>query len=182
MAPRVRVYLACSLDGFIAGPDDDLDWLSAPSEDPDLPPDEAALGFEAFLEQVGVMVMGRRTYDVVRRFGAWPYGELPVLVTTHRPLAEAPGTVEAIAGDIAEVLNTARARAGGRDVYLDGGDLVRQALAADLVDEMVLTMVPTVLGGGVRLFEGIDRTRFRFVRYAAYGRFVQLTMARSADA
>ena len=113
-SPRVRVYMACSLDGFIAGPDDDLSWLSPtepeppPAEPPQdeptsLPADSGALSFEAFMAQVGAMLMGRRTYDVVAGMtaeAAWPYGELPVLVATRRPLQPSQPTVRAISGEL----------------------------------------------------------------------------------
>ena len=179
---RVRVYLACSLDGYVAGPDDDLGWLETsarPAEElAGVTPD--AVTFDQFLAEVGLMLMGRRTHDVVAGFGVWPYGELPVWVATRRPLEPAAATVRAVEGPIEQLVDEARRAAGGRDVYLDGGDLVRQALAADLVDELILTQVPVLLGGGVRLFEegglvGPRPVRFREHRWHAGG-FVQLVV------
>ncbi len=169
----IRVYLACSLDGFIAGPDDDLAWLD-PGEAP--PTDTSALTFEAFLGEMGAMVMGRRTYDVVTAMGhPWPYGELPVLVATHRPLEGAPPTVRAAAGDIDALLDQALALSGGRDVYLDGGNLVRQGLEADRVDELVITWMPILLAGGVSLFDGLTQRRtLRFGEVHPYGSMRQV--------
>lgn len=165
----VRVYLACSLDGFVAGPEHDLEWLHETV--PDAPPaDPGALGFEAFLGECGAMLMGRTTYDVVRGFGAWPYGELPVHVATHRPLdPEPPATVRAVAGSIDALLDEALAVAGGRDVYLDGGALVRSALDADRIDELVITWVPVLLGQGVPLWQGLVRSHK--LRFEAVDRF-----------
>lgn len=175
--PLVRVYIACSLDGFIAGPDDDLSWLSSPegaepveraAPEGAVPPASSGepsriagpLHFETFLEQVGALLMGRRTYDVVRGFGgAWPFGDRPVLVATHRPLVDAPPTVRSLAGSIEELIVEARRAAGGRDVYLDGGALIRQALDADLIDDLVVTIAPVVLGSGHPLFAGVQRRR-----------------------
>jgi dihydrofolate reductase len=153
----IRAYLASSLDGQIAGPGDDLSWLPAPE------PALGDLGFSAFLEQIGALLVGRRTWDVVQGFGGpLPWGERPVLVATHRPLDGAPPQVEAAAGPIGALLDRAVALAGGRDVYVDGGTLVREALAADRLDLLTLTVVPTALGGGVSLFAGLGApARFR---------------------
>lgn len=156
-SPRVRVYLGCSLDGCIAGPDNDLSFLHAPGPEGAPPAADGSLGYEAFMAQVGAMLMGRTTYDTVAGMGIpWPYGETPVLVATTRPLADAPPTVRAVSGEIADLVAQARTTAGDRDVYLDGGALVRSALSAGLVDELTLTMLPIVLGRGVRLFDGLD--------------------------
>lgn len=154
--PRVRVFLAQSLDGFIAGPNDDLSWLPAP--DPAAAPDEDEGGFHAFLGEVGAILMGRRTFDVVTGFGGpWPYGELPMLVATHRALEADVPTAHAVEGSIEAMVDLARAAAKEKDVYLDGGALVRQALDAGLVDELTLTIVPVALGAGVPLFAGVAR-------------------------
>ena len=158
MGGRVRVYLACSLDGFIAGPDDSLEWLHAPGPEGAPPASSGALTFEGFMGQVGAMLMGRRTHDVVAGMGMWPYGETPVLVPTHRPLEPASPTVQAVSGDLPALVAQAQALAGERDVYLDGGQLTRDALDAGLVDELTLTLVPVLLGGGVSLFGGLKGT------------------------
>lgn len=177
MAGRVRVYIAMSLDGFIAGPNDELDWLGDPSPDGDLP--EGVLGFQGFLDQVGAMVMGRRTYDVVAGFDGWFYGDLPILVPTSRPLEPVRPTVRAVSGTIDGVLDEALSVAGGRDVYVDGGQLVRAALDAGRVDELVVTVVPVVLGAGLPLFAGVTRRHaLRFVSHRDYGNgMLQLVLA-----
>ncbi len=148
---RIRVFIACSLDGFIAGPNDELDWLHA--GDPGVEDT-----FTPFLKQVGAMLMGRRTYDVVSGFeGPWPYGNLPVLVSTHRDLTALRPSVRAVAGPIGHVVQEAQRAAGGRDVYIDGGALIRSALDADLIDHMTVTLIPIVLGAGLPLFAGTHR-------------------------
>lgn len=160
MSGHIRVFCATSLDGFLAGPDDDLSWLPPAAEGDD---DD---GFGAFLAGVGCLLMGRRTYDVVNGFdGPWPYGERPVLVATHRLLDAARSQVRAVSGDIHALVAEGRAVAGGRDVYLDGGEVIRQALDAGLVDTVTLTIVPVVLGSGAPLFAGAV-TRRRFARGA----------------
>lgn len=148
---RVRVFIACSLDGFIAGPGDDLTWLPAPSADTDY-------GYADFMREVGALLMGRNTYRVVEGFeGPWPYGDCPVLVATRRPLEPKAGSVRAVQGPITDLVARARAVAGDKDVYLDGGDLIRQGLDADLVDELIVSIVPTILGAGSPLFAGSPR-------------------------
>ena len=176
--PKTRIFIACSLNGYIAGPGDDLSFLSDPrlAPGPDDAPSEA-LSFEAFMEQVGAMVMGRRTHDVVKSFGVWPYGETPVLVATRRPLEPAAATVRAVEGEIGELIAQAKALAGDRDLYIDGGDVIAQALNAGLVDEVCIAIVPTLLpDGGVRLFDGLlNRSDFTFDAPQTLGGMVQLT-------
>lgn len=148
---RIRVFIACSLDGFIAGPNDEIDWLTANSSG-------AEDTFTPFMAQIGALLMGRRTLDVVAGFsGAWPYGDVPVLVPTSRPLTSKQPTVRAISGSIAEVVAQAKQAAGERDVYIDGGALIRSALDAGLIDEMTVTLIPIVLGEGLPLFAGTGR-------------------------
>lgn len=172
---RVRAYLGCSIDGRIAGPGDDLGFLHA---EPPPPAATDALVFEAFLAQVGALLMGRRTYDVLAGLGvAWPYGDRPVLVATRRPLVAVAPSVRAVRGDIAAMVASARSEAGALDVYLDGGDLVRQALAAGLLDELVLTMLPLALGAGVSLWDGLaGPRRLTFVAHRACGTMLQVVL------
>ncbi len=170
MAGLVRVYIATSADGFIAGPDDELDWLANPTPDAQVP--AGVLGFEVFLAEVGAMVMGRRTYDVVRGMGGdWPYGGTPVHVRTTRMLDDAaPATVRAVTGPIDACLDAALEVAAGRDVYVDGGATVRDALDAGRVDELIVTVVPILLGRGVPLFAGLRRRHpLRVVSHLDYG-------------
>ncbi len=173
----VRAYLATSLDGFVAGENDDLGWLEP--RPPGSPPiavepwasrEGDALEFDDFLTRVGCLLMGRRTYDVVAGFEEWPYGDVPMLVATHRPLDAAPPTVAAAAGDLGDLIASARALAGEKDVYLDGAAMVREALDRGLLDHLVMTVVPTVLGRGIPLFSGVSGRRHLTVeRVARFG-------------
>lgn len=169
---RVRVFIACSLDGFIAGPGDDLSWLPAPSPDTDY-------GYADFMREVGALLMGRNTYRVVEGFeGPWPYGDCPVLVATRRPLTPKAPTVRAVEGPITDLVARARAVAGDKDVYLDGGELIRQGLDADLVDELIVSIVPILLGAGAPLFAGVHgRHALTLVSSRAFASgLVQLTL------
>ena len=116
------------------------------------------MNHDDFIAEVGALLMGRRTYDVVRGFGPpWPYGDLPVLVATNRALdQDPPATVRAVCGPIAELVEEAKAAAGGMDVYLDGGTLVRQAAQEDLIDDLTITIAPIALGSGHPLFAGMS--------------------------
>jgi dihydrofolate reductase len=162
---RIRVYIATSLDGFIAGPGGDLSWLPQPGGDA-----QSDYGYAAFMADVGALLMGRSTYETVVGFGgAWPY-PVPVLVASSRPLTPVHSSVRHVSGDIATMLEQARATAGERDVYLDGGTLIRQASDAGLIDELTLTIIPVILGAGAPLFAGVEqRRRFDLVSSEAFG-------------
>lgn len=147
--PQVRAFLATSLDGFIAGPNDELDWLQGHGED------GVEDTFSPFFAEIGSMLMGRRTFDVVSQFDEWPYGDTSVLVATSRSLSTTQPNVEAVHGDIRSIVDHAKMKAGAKDVYLDGGQLFRAALAEGLVNELTLTLVPTLLGDGIPLFGGV---------------------------
>jgi dihydrofolate reductase len=148
---RIRVFVASSIDGFIAGANDELDWLPQHG-------DGAEDTFTPFMAEIGALLMGRRTYDVVQGFaGAWPYGQTPILVATQRVLAPKVPTVRAISGPIEALIAQAKRAAGARDVYIDGGALIRSALDAGLIDEVVITVIPTVLGKGLPLFAGVTQ-------------------------
>jgi dihydrofolate reductase len=164
MTNHVRAFLAASLDGFIAGPNDELDWLPGHGED------GAEDTFTPFFAEIGAMLMGRRTFDVVRGFGgAWPYGETPILVATSRPLEGARPSVRRVHGPIGEMIEEARRVAGQRDVYIDGGALFRSALEVGLVDVLTLTLVPVVLGAGIPLFAGAGRKELSLVQAREIG-------------
>ena len=154
MTGRVHVYCGCSVDGFIAGEGDDLSWLPEP-------PDGDDGGFGSFLAGIGAILMGRRTYDIVAGFtdGSWLYGEVPMLVATHRPLDPIRPTVRAVEGSIETLVREAKEVAAECGVYVDGGILIRQALDAGLVDEITVTVVPAILGRGVSLFSGASTRR-----------------------
>lgn len=161
---RATVFLALSLDGFIARPDGDVGWLSVEGADPD-----EDYGYRAFMDSVDALVMGRGTYDTVRTFGAWPYGEKPVVVLTSRSVVlpdDAP--VEAMAGPPAEIAERLAAR-GVRHVYVDGGATVRAFLGAGLIDRLILTRIPILIGAGIPLFGPLDTDiRLRHAETRAY--------------
>jgi len=188
---RVCGYLAMSLDGFIAGPNDELAWLEQ-ARDSGLPlatakwaaTRPAALEFDDFLESVGCIVMGRRTYDVVEGFGGpWAYGDTPMLVATSRPLVATRSSVEGMGGDIEAILERARQLAGDSDIYVDGGATIRAFLDAHLLDHLVLTIQPTALGVGIPLFAGLTMpAEFAVEKVERWGPgFVQVHLTTHTD-
>lgn len=148
-SPKVSVFIAASLDGFIARPDGGLDWLEgaedAGGED---------YGYGRLMASVDRLVMGRNTFDTVLAFPAWPYGETPVVVLTHRPLALPagfPGRVS-VSAETPGALVQRLGDEGARHLYVDGGRTIQGFLAAGVVDEMTLTRIPVLLGAGIPLF------------------------------
>ena len=143
---KVVVNRAMSLDGFIAGPGDEMGWIR------DLAPHEDAAKVAA---ATGAMLVGRRTWDVGDRMEADDPGSTdypftgPMFLLTHRPLDRPAPGVTILSGDIGEAVATALAAAGGKNLEILGADVASQALRRGLVDEILVYLLPVVLGGGV---------------------------------
>jgi dihydrofolate reductase len=144
------VFIATSLDGFIARANGDLDWLP--------PGGGEEHGYEAFMATVDALVIGRKTYETVLAFDAWPYGEKPVFVLSTRSLAPAPpgAVVERMSGAPVEIVSQLAAR-GIRHVYVDGGITIQGFLRAGLVQRLIITRIPVLLGTGIPLFGALER-------------------------
>ena len=161
-AIKVSVFLGISLDGYIAGADNDLSWLSVVETDP---PEDT--GYNALMAGIDVLVMGRNTYETVLTFGFWPYEGKQVVVLTSRPLAPLHGETS-FNGSLRELLTELSAH-GLKHVYLDGGNVVRQGLQQQLVDELTLSWVPVTIGKGVRLFEGdMSMSQWKLTSHQAF--------------
>jgi dihydrofolate reductase len=155
--PNTHVFVGASLDGFIAGSNDELDWLGGGEGDAKGQA-EARKSFDAFFAKIGTVLMGRRTYDIVCGLpGPWLYGDTPMLIATSKPLESQRPTVRAVSGSIGALVAEAKQSAKDRDVYVDGGQLIRSALDADLIDEITIAIIPIVLGAGIPLFAGAAR-------------------------
>jgi dihydrofolate reductase len=146
--PQNSVFIGCSLDGFIAYRNDALDWLDTVPN-----PEKEDGGYHSFMNRIDALVMGRRTFEVVLGFGEWPYSK-PVFVLSNS-IKEVPvhlrGKAELLNGSLKEVLNTLH-RKGFKRLYIDGGQTVQAFLNEDLIDELIITRLPVVLGDGVPLF------------------------------
>jgi dihydrofolate reductase len=151
---KTSVYIATSLDGFIARPDGELDWLGSPSGD-----GGEDYGYNAFIDTVDVLVMGRNTYEKVLTFDAWPYGEKPVVVLSNHslpipdPIAE---FVEVMACSPSELINLLSKR-GAKHLYVDGGKTVQRFLDAGLIQRLIITRIPVLIGNGIPLFGPLQR-------------------------
>ena len=147
---RASVFIATSLDGFIARPNGNLDWL--PGADGTLLPEDH--GYDAFIASVDIIVIGRNSYEKVLTFADWPYGQMPVRVLTTHTLdipSTVPPSVEAMSGSPAEVL-AGLSRQGFRHAYVDGGRTIQGFLSAGLIQKLILTRIPVLLGEGIPLF------------------------------
>jgi dihydrofolate reductase len=139
MRPIVA-YLASSVDGYIAGPDDDMGWL------PEL--DGDVTGYQDFFRDVGAVVMGRRTYEWIDDLGEWPYGDVPAYVlSTSLPEGRADH-VTITPGPVTDLAMTLR-DGEGTAWLVGGGGLFAAFAAADLIDVWIVTVIPVMLGAGV---------------------------------
>jgi len=155
-----RVFIACSLDGFIARTDGNLDWLTDPPHDDGHAPGHQGRtpppDYEEFMAGIDHMVIGRGTYEKVLTFGGWPYAEQHV-IALGSTLPRGADSRVTVAHSVEEVLQTLEGR-GARAVYLDGGQVIQEFLRRGLVDEMVITTAPVLIGAGIPLFGslGVD--------------------------
>lgn len=146
------VFAGVSLDGLIARVDDDITWLEArpPADHAAARPDPVVPGFEELLTRVDHLVMGRATFQKVLEIGAWPYDPIQVIVLSSSLAGPQPHDA-LIAPSLEAAVELLRER-GARGVYWDGGATVQAALRAGLVDEVVVTVVPVLIGAGISLF------------------------------
>ena len=148
---KLSVFCGVSVDGFLARPDDTVDFLDTGGHEPH--------GLEEFYSTVDVIVFGRRTYEFVVRYGQWLYGKKPVVVLSTQPQDFSwikNGVVEQMSGEPAEIVRQLSAR-GFKHAYIDGGITIQRFLAAGLIDRLIVTRVPVLIGKGVPLFGPIPR-------------------------
>lgn len=147
------VFIATSMDGFIARDDGGIDWLSGPpGSAPAGPPDD--FGYESFFNGIDALVMGRNTFELVLTFPEWPYGEKPLFVLTSRKLdlpQKLARKVEVMSGSPREVVDSLAGR-GLKHLYIDGGVTIQRFLEAGLIDRMIISRIPVLLGRGKPLF------------------------------
>lgn len=142
---RFRVYIAASLDGYIATPDGRVDWLE--------PFFEEDYGYEAFIEGISCAVMGRITYEHVLDFGEWPYPEHDVYILSSAPIADLPERASTWSEEPADLVTHLREKGAEGDCWLIGGGLtIREFERLRSVDEYEVFVMPIFLGAGVPLF------------------------------
>jgi dihydrofolate reductase len=142
---RASVFVGTSLDGFIARANGAFDFLPAGGGEPH--------GYDEFMATVDAMLIGRKTYEIVLGLDAWPYAAKPVFVLSSRALAPAPvaAAVERLSGPPAAIVSQLSAR-GLRHIYVDGGITIQEFLRAGLIQRIVITRVPVLIGSGIPLF------------------------------
>jgi dihydrofolate reductase len=155
MSIKVSVYIATSLDGFIARNDGALDWLDEANV---TVPEGEDLGFHAFMDSVDTLIMGRKTYEKVLSLGEWGYGMTPVVVLSRNSISFPPSIPNTVTHsseaprDLLQRLSDERVE----HVYVDGGITIQGFLSEGLVDEITVTVIPVILGGGIPLFGSME--------------------------
>ena len=159
MSRKVRLFIATSLDGHIAGPGGSLDWLFADDD----------YGYDAFIAEVDTLAMGRKTYEVVKSLGDWPYDAQISWVFTRQERPARDPHVNFTSKSPADWLHEIELLPG-KDIWVvGGGELIRDFLDARLVDEMTIAVHPVVLGGGTPLFpQGSPRHKLRLAHVHSY--------------
>ena len=196
----IKAAITVSLDGYITGPNDGPGkglgeggealhtWVfGGPWTYESGPRGEATGVDKEYLDEgmrsQGAAIVGRNMYEAAGHWGDRNPWDVPTFILTHRPEEQPDGGEFIFVGSLDEALSRAREAAGAKDVHLAGGaDLIRQALAADAVDELSIIVAPIVLGGGKRLFEGFER-RIELeqlgVRQSPFATFIDYRVKRS---
>jgi dihydrofolate reductase len=143
---KVSVFIATSVDGFIARPDGRLDWLPADGGEPH--------GYDEFMSTVDAVVIGRKTFETVQSYSTWPYEQrLVVVLSTQLSSVKVPAraSCELMAGPPNQIVTRLSER-GIQHIYVDGGATIRGFLEAGLIQDLTITRVPVLLGAGIPLF------------------------------
>jgi dihydrofolate reductase len=160
---KASVFVGTSVDGFIARHNGDFDFLPEGGGEPH--------GYTEFIATIDVLVIGRNTFDKVLTFDTWPYQDMRVVVLSNRPIdpsAIPEQHVERMCGPPSEIVNQLRA-GGARHAYIDGGYTVQQFLRAGLIQRLIITRVPVLVGQGIPLFGSLPQdVKLRHVATHSY--------------
>ncbi|HSX27598.1 MAG TPA: dihydrofolate reductase family protein [Patescibacteria group bacterium] len=159
---KTIIYISMTLDGFVAGKDDDLSWL--------MPYASVDYGYNDFYKGIGAIILGKRTCDHIVANWDWPYSNVPVFVLSDEPLKNKPseGEIHAVNGVIEDVLEQAKQKTD-KNIWIGGGaHVVQDFLRQDLADELIITVVPVLLGEGISLFGDINRTNLELIHVDEY--------------
>jgi dihydrofolate reductase len=143
---QVVLYIAASLDGYIAGPNGEIDWLSLVDREGE------DYGYHEFYQSVDAIVSGSKTYELAASFSEWPHPGKPTFVFTRRPLKSPRDDVFFLSEEVPQAMEKIKAQGFQRVWLLGGGELVRSFLRHGLIDEYIISTIPIILGGGVPLF------------------------------
>ena len=144
---KIKLYIATTIDGYIASNDGDLDWLSEHSN-----PERHDYGYKDFFSSIDIVILGGNTYrGIISMDVLWPYREKETYIVTRTPFG-VKENIHYITDNIIETISELRQK-GGKDIWLvGGGKLTTMLLNSDLVDEMIITVIPIILGKGIALF------------------------------
>jgi dihydrofolate reductase len=160
---KLILYIACSLDGYIAGPNDDLSFLDCvqiEGED---------YGYSDFITTVDTIIVGRKTYDwVIKRVKEFPHEDKDVIVLT-RTARDREGNITFYNGDLKELVTKLKVT-NGKNIFCDGGaEIVNEFLKEKLFDELIISVIPVILGDGIRLFlEGIPEQGLELISVKSF--------------
>ena len=156
---RVKLFIATSLDGYIARPDGGIDWLFG----------DADYGYREFYESIDTVVMGRKTYELSLSFGEYPYPRTAAYVFSRRRAGDRDEHAEFVGSPVGPFVRALCAQPG-KDIWLvGGGELTREFLNEDLIDDYIVSVHPVVLGAGLALFPSPAReTRLRHVKTLSF--------------
>lgn len=172
-----KLYIACSIDGFIAREDGSLDWLDAIPN-----PDQLDYGYQSFYNSIDTIVMGRKTYEEVLGFGVdWPYPDSKTYVLSSKSIEIKTENTYLINEPLEYKIKKWKNNKG-KDIWVvGGGELISSMLDLGLIDEMLLTITPVILGSGIPLFPNNPKeTKFELVKTEAFDTgFVNLTYEKS---
>lgn len=163
MNKKLCLFIAMSLDGYIAKPDGDISFLDEMNQE------DEDYGYSAYMETIDTIILGRKTYDKIRSMGVEnPYGNRDVYVLT-RTQREKSGKTIFYSADLKELAMALKSKTG-KNIYCDGGaEIVQQLLNLDLIDEMTISIVPVILGDGIRLFsESIPEKKLKLTDEKTY--------------
>jgi len=162
---KASVYIATSLDGFIARENGALDWL--PGSDGETDPNGEDYGYHAFMDSVDALVMGRNTFEMVLSFGPWSYGDKRVIVLSSKPIQipdNLASTVESKTCSPTELVEEL-AEQGLQHLYIDGGKTIQGFLNAGLIQEFIISKIPVLIGTGIPLFGPLNKdTKLRHIQ------------------
>ena len=160
---KCSVYIATSVDGYIATPDGGVDWLhTAGNLKADMGSED--MGFQSFMDSVDCMIMGRKCMEMISSMNLtpeqWPYGDMRIVVlsnTVKEPPENLLGKIEMYSGDIQDLIIKLEI-CGLKHAYIDGGSTITSFINLKLINEMTITKVPVLLGGGIPLFGKINKS------------------------
>lgn len=148
------VYIATSLDGYIATPNGGIEWLS---EFPN--PSKSDYGYSEFIDKIDALVMGRKTFEMVSSYQPWPYTKKVFVLSNSLKEISAPlvDKAEIIDGDLKSIVKKLNEK-GYKELYIDGGKTVQSFLKKNMIDELIISKIPIILGDGIPLFGRQDHS------------------------